>query len=402
MLDILIVLAFICLAIVSYVASYGYVRHQVTASPGRVLRAPLSAFGRAGSMLFVVLALLFCVVAATSRLSSFADPRITYLSCVGLAFVLTACACFTLFRPETPIYRHSEKFGKYVLLAVTVSSVGFTFAIVFALFDKAAHFFRLVPIVNFLAGTEWTPQAMRDGDVHAFGMVPLMAGTFLITAIALCVAVPLGLSAAIYLSEMAKPSVRNRLKPALELLSGVPTVVYGYLAATMIGPGLANAAQRLFGFETSSESALAAGLVMGVMIAPLVISLSDDALSAVPRYLRDGSFGMGATRAETIWHVILPAAMPGIIAAILLALSRAIGETMIVVMAAGLSANLTANPLEPVTTVTVQIVQMLTGDQSFDDPRTLSAFALGAALFVVTWTLNYAALLIVRRFKRNF
>ncbi|HKK31542.1 MAG TPA: phosphate ABC transporter permease subunit PstC, partial [Alphaproteobacteria bacterium] len=235
----------------------------------------------------------------------------------------------------------------------------------------------------------------------AFGAVPVFAGTLLITFIAMCVAVPIGLFSAIYLSEYATPRIRSVAKPLLEVLAGIPTVVYGFFAALTVAPQIRGWGESI-GLDVSSESAIAAGAVMGIMIIPFVSSLSDDVITAVPRALRDGSYGLGATKSETITRVILPAALPGIVGAVLLAISRAIGETMIVVMAAGLASNLTANPFEAVTTVTVQIVTLLTGDQEFDSAKTLSAFALGLVLFFVTLMLNVIALSVVRKYREKY
>jgi phosphate transport system permease protein len=266
-------------------------------------------------------------------------------------------------------------------------------------------FFKSVPITDFLFGTHWSPQtAMRAdqaGSSGSFGAVSLFVGTLLISLIALIIAVPLGLMSAIYLSEYASPKFRAIAKPTLEILAGIPTVVYGFFAALTVAPFIRNLGESI-GLTVASESALAAGLVMGIMIIPFVSSLSDDVINAVPQSLRDGSFGMGATKSETIKQVVIPAALPGIIGGILLAASRAIGETMIVVMAAGLAANLTFNPLEAVTTVTVQIVGLLTGDQEFDSPKTLAAFALGLGLFVITLVLNVIALHVIRRYREQY
>lgn len=239
------------------------------------------------------------------------------------------------------------------------------------------------------------------GSSGAFGALPLFAGTLLIAMIAMCVAVPIGLYSAIYLAEYAHPKFRAFAKPALEILAGIPTVVYGFFAALTVAPMIVDLCAYV-GLSASSESALAAGLVMGVMIIPFVSSLSEDVISAVPQSLRDGSLAMGATKAETIRKVILPSALPGIVSALLLAFSRAIGETMIVVMAAGLAANMTANPLESVTTITAQIVTTLVGDQSFDSPKTLSAFALGLTLFFFTLMLNIIALRVVRKYREAY
>jgi phosphate transport system permease protein len=226
-------------------------------------------------------------------------------------------------------------------------------------------------------------------------------GTLLITLIAMCVAVPVGLMTAVFLAEYASTRVRSFAKPLLEILAGIPTVVYGFFAALTMAPAIRRLGESV-GLEVASESALAAGVVMGIMIIPLVSSLSDDAINAVPRAMRDGALGLGSTRSETMLHVILPAALPGIIGGVLLAVSRAIGETMIVVMAAGLAANLTINPLEAVTTVTVQIVTLLIGDQEFDSAKTLAAFALGLALFIATLALNVVGLHVVRKYREQY
>ena len=283
-----------------------------------------------------------------------------------------------------------------------------TIGIIVSLTFEAFRFFTQYHPIDFFFGTHWSPNvALREGvetaldeDVGgssgSFGMIPVMAGTLLIAFIAMLVAVPIGLFAAIYMAEFASRRVRNYVKPTLEVLAGIPTVVYGFFAALTIGPFIRNLG--LFaGLDVSSQSALAAGAVMGIMIIPFISSLSDDVITAVPRSLRDGALGLGSTRGEMITKVVLPAAFPGLVGAFLLAISRAIGETMIVVMAAGVSAQLTANPLDSVTTVTVQIVMLLTGDTEFDSVKTLSAFALGITLFVVTLCLNIAALSMSRR-----
>lgn len=280
-----------------------------------------------------------------------------------------------------------------------------TLGIVFSVILETVRFFGRVPITEFLFGTTWSPQtALRADQVGAdgaFGVIPLFTGTLLISAIALLVAVPTGLLSAIYLSEYAGKKVRSTIKPLLELLAGIPTVVYGFFAALTVAPFIRDLAESI-GLEASSQSALAAGLVMGIMIIPFVSSLSDDVINAVPQSLRDGSLALGATQSETMKKVIFPAALPGIMGGILLAASRAIGETMIVVMAAGLAANLTANPLDSVTTVTVQIATLLVGDQEFDSAKTLSAFALGMLLFIVTLALNVVALKIVRKYREQY
>ncbi len=298
-----------------------------------------------------------------------------------------------------------ENIIKIFLIASSTIAIFTTIGIVLSVLFEAIRFFESVPVTSFLFGLEWSPQmAIREdqvGSSGAFGVIPLFAGTLLISFIAMLVAVPIGLMSAIYLAEYAGKKVRAVAKPLLEILAGIPTVVYGFFAALTVAPFIRDSGS-LIGLDVSSESALAAGLVMGIMIIPFVSSLSDDVINAVPQAMRDGSEGLGATKSETIKRVIIPAALPGIVGGILLAVSRAIGETMIVVMAAGLSANLTANPLQAVTTVTVQIVTLLVGDQEFDSPKTLAAFALGLLLFVVTLVLNVIALQVVRKYREQY
>ena len=292
-----------------------------------------------------------------------------------------------------------------LLIASSLIAILTSLGIVLSVLFESFRFFQKIPLTDFLFGLAWSPQtALRADQVGAsgaFGAIPLFAGTLLISLIALLVAVPVGLMSAIYLSDYAGPRLRSYAKPVLEVLAGVPTVVYGFFAALTLAPAIRDAGEAI-GLTVSSESALAAGLVMGIMIIPFVSSLSDDVINAVPQALRDAAYALGATRSETIRQVVLPAALPGIIGGILLAASRAIGETMIVVMAAGLSANLTANPLDSVTTVTVQIVTLLVGDQEFDSAKTLAAFALGLVLFVVTLGLNIVALHIVRKYREQY
>lgn len=298
-----------------------------------------------------------------------------------------------------------DKTVRAILFVCASVAVLTTIGIVASLAFESFRFFQKIPLHEFLFGLEWSPQtalrADQVGSSGAFGAVPLIVGTLLISAIAMAVATPLGMMSAIYLAEYASANTRNTIKPLLELLAGIPTVVYGFFAALVVAPMLRNGGESM-GFAISSESALAAGLTMGVMIIPLVSSLSDDVINAVPNSLREASYGLGATQAETIKQVILPAAVPGIAGSLLLATSRAIGETMIVVMAAGLAANLSLNPFEAVTTVTVQIVTLLTGDQEFESAKTLSAFALGLLLFVITLFLNVIALRIVDRYKEQY
>ena len=311
-------------------------------------------------------------------------------------------------RRVSPVLRarnQVERIVRMLLIASSTIAIFTTLGIVLSVLFEAIRFFGHVGIADFLFGLDWSPQmAIREdqvGSSGAFGAIPLFAGTLLISFIAMLVAAPIGLFAAVYLAEYASPAFRAVAKPALEVLAGVPTVVYGFFAALVVAPVIRDGG-AVIGLDVASESALAAGLVMGVMIIPFVSSLSDDVINAVPQALRDGSYALGATRSETVRQVILPAALPGIVGGLLLAISRAIGETMIVVMAAGLAANLTANPLQAVTTVTVQIVTLLVGDQEFDSPKTLAAFALGLVLFTVTLCLNVVALQVVRKYREQY
>ena len=308
-------------------------------------------------------------------------------------------------RPEFAARMEVERILHGFLMLCSLVAILITLGIVLSLVFETLRFFETVSVSEFLFDTHWSPQtalrADQVGSSGSFGAVPVFAGTLLITAIAMIVAVPIGLMSAVYMTFYASARTRDVVKPILEVLAGVPTVVYGFFAALVVAPAIRGTGASL-GLDVASESALAAGLVMGVMIIPFISSLSDDSITAVPKSLRDGSFGLGATRSETIRLVILPAALPGIVGGVLLAISRAIGETMIVVMAAGLSANLTWNPLDAVTTVTVQIVTLLTGDQEFDSAKTLAAFALGLTLFVVTLVLNVAALRIVKRYREKY
>ena len=312
------------------------------------------------------------------------------------------------FRSITANFRARNKIENiiYVFLFSSASVAIFaTAGILLSVLFEAIRFFEIINFSDFLFGLTWSPQiAIREGQVGSsglFGAVPLFLGTILISLIALILAVPIGLMTAIYLSEYAHPKIRSITKPMLEILSGIPTVVYGFFAAVTLAPFIRETGD-LLGLSIASESALGVGLVMGIMIIPLVSSLSDDVISAVPQAMREGSYGLGATKSETIKKVILPAALPGIVGGILHAASRAIGETMIVVMAAGLSARLSFNPIDAVTTVTVQIVTLLTGDQEFDSPKTLAAFALGLTLFIFTLFLNFIALRVVRKYREQY
>mgnify|MGYP000091344890 FL=1 len=326
----------------------------------------------------------------------------------ALVLIIAVVSVIVLVRKFSITYKARQK-SEYIIRVLLVASSAIailtTLGIVISVLFESIIFFKSVSPVEFMFGTHWSPQtSMRVDQVGgsgSFGAIPLFAGTMLITFIAMLLAVPVGLMIAIYLSQYASAKLRSFAKPMLEVLAGIPTVVYGFFAALTVAPVIRNLGES-FGLSVASESALAAGLVMGTMIIPFVSSLSEDAISAVPTALKEASLGMGATKSETVVKVLLPAALPGIVGAILLAISRAIGETMIVVMAAGMAANLTANPLDSVTTVTVQIVTLLTGDQEFDSPKTLAAFALGLMLFITTLGLNVLALKVVRKYREQY
>jgi phosphate transport system permease protein len=336
---------------------------------------------------------------ATTRFSAIGAILAAVLAFAGGAYA------FSRVSPAFKARSRIERLVMFSLLLASLIAILTTAGIVMSLLFESMRFFAMVNPIDFLFGLKWSPQsaALGYGNKDAFGAVPLFWGTVFIGAIiAMVVAIPLGLMSAIYLTQYAKPNVRKWMKPILEVLAGVPTVVYGYFAALTIAPALRNLAVSVGIGGASSESALAAGLVMGVMIIPFVSSMADDSIAAVPQAMRDGSLAMGATTSETIRKVLIPAALPGVVGGVLLAVSRAIGETMIVVMAAGLAANLTLNPFSSVTTVTTQMVQLLTGDQEFDSAKTLAAFALGLVLFIVTLLLNIVALRVVKKYREAY
>ena len=316
------------------------------------------------------------------------------------ALVLAAGAAAAFFTKISPDFRARNLFERLTLaLLIACSGIAIltTIGIVLSVLFETWRFFSEVPVFEFFTSTHWSPTAAPP----TFGFIPLLTGTLLITVIAMCVAGPLGLLAAIYMAEYASPAARAFFKPVLEMLTGIPTVVLGFFAALTVAPLIRRGGEAM-GLAVASESALAAGVVIGMLLIPVISSLSDDVINAVPQSLRDGSYAMGATKSETIKRVILPAALPGIVSAFILAISRALGETMIVVMAAGLAANLTANPLEAVTTMTVQIAMLLVGDHEFDSSKTLAAFALGFVLFFFTLVLNYIALRTVQKYKEQY
>lgn len=325
--------------------------------------------------------------------------------------VLSLLGGLFAYRLLNPSFRSRNAVERILMMVLAASSaiaILTTIGIVFSVIFESLRFFALVPVSEFLFGLTWNPQfegAERAGSgqmgLATYGSVPLFVGTFLISVVALSVSVPVGLFSAIYLSEYASPRMRAVVKPLMELLAGVPTVVYGFFAVLTVTPFIRSTGMSL-GLDVASESALAAGLVMGIMIIPFVSSLSDDVINAVPQALRDAAYGLGSMRSETVRQVVLPAALPGIVASILLAVSRAVGETMIVVMAAGLAANLSLNPLDAMTTVTSQIVTILVGDQEFESAKTLSAFALALTLIVITLGLNFIALQIVKKYREQY
>ncbi|MCP5373517.1 MAG: phosphate ABC transporter permease subunit PstC [Hyphomicrobiales bacterium] len=346
------------------------------------------------------------IVAAAERYATMRHLGFAAMAVVALAVAVAGLTfARTRVTPDMRARNRVEQTVRVILIASSTIAILTTVGIVLSLLFESLRFFEKIPATDFLFGLEWSPQtALRKDQVGSsglFGAIPLFAGTLLISFIAMCVAAPVGLLSAIYMSEYAHSRVRAVAKPMLEVLAGIPTVVYGFFAALTVAPFFRDTGD-LFGLSISSESALAAGVVMGVMIIPFVSSLSDDVINAVPQAMREGSYGLGATQSETIRRVILPAALPGIVGGLLLAVSRAIGETMIVVMAAGLAANLTANPFEAVTTVTVQIVTLLVGDQEFDSAKTLAAFALGLVLFCVTLALNVVALTVVNKYREQY
>lgn len=338
--------------------------------------------------------------------------RTSSLSVLTITVILVLVGFLFGYLNITPEKRTRNVVDRFIMLLLTICSgiaILTTIGIVISLIFESLMFFRKVSIIDFVFGTHWSPQSAFEGagaeatetNSEVFGAIPLLVGTMLITVIAVLVAAPIGLLSAIYLSDYASAKMRAVAKPLLEILAGIPTVVYGFFAALTMAPFFRDTGESV-GLLVSSESALAAGFVMGIMIIPFVSSLSDDVINSVPQSLRDGSAGLGATKSETIRKVVLPAALPGIVSALILAISRAIGETMIVVMAAGLAANLTINPLEAVTTVTVQIVTLLVGDQEFDSAKTLAAFALGLLLLCITLVLNMYALRVVKKYKEQY
>lgn len=349
---------------------------------------------------FVLWSLIFIVAIFFASFDLFTKYILSALFLVGVFFLVRL-----FFNKNFNAKKHVEKAGSLILSITAGIGILITIAITISILFEAIKFFKMVSISDFFFGTSWNPQmaitAEQSVGKSSFGMIPVFMGTLLITLIAMLVAVPCGIMAAIYLSLYAKAKVRDYLKPILEILAGVPTVVYGYFAVITIAPFFKNLFAS-FGVDIASESALAAGFVMGVMIIPFVLSLTDDALNAVPQTLKDGALALGSTKSEMVKKVVLGAAMPSIVGAIILAVSRAVGETMIVVMAAGLVAKMSFNPLDSVTTATAQIVTLLVGDQEFNSPKTLAAFALALTLFIFTFIFNIIALAVIKEYKKKY
>lgn len=377
----------------SSVAADPFTRSAVLSEARAVANGSNQALFQEGSEKLVPL-----YAAAQSYYNSIALVATLLLIFAGSAYA------YTRIKPDFRARSKVEKVVMLCLLLASLIAVLTTIGIVASLAFEAYRFVTVVSPIEFLFGTNWNPRDnIVAGEDNGYGAIPLFWGTIFIGAIiAMIVAIPFGLMSAIFLTQYSTQRFRSWMKPILEILAGVPTVVYGYFAALTVAPAVRDFAVMIGFSNAVSDNAMAAGLVMGIMIIPLVASMADDSIAAVPGAMRDGSLAMGATKSETIKKVLLPAALPGVVAGILLAVSRAIGETMIVVMAAGYAANLTANPFASITTVTVQIVALLTGDQDFGSPHTLAAFALGLVLFVVTLLLNLVALRVVKKYREAY
>ncbi len=348
----------------------------------------------------------YVVTAAVGLVEWKGTSRLLLAGVAGLIALAGFAYSMSRVRPRLKARNAVERVMLGMLMAGSTVAILTTLGIVSSVLFETLHFFHMVPPAEFFFGTVWDPRFSAaggggGGSEGQFGLLPLLWGSLFISFVALLVAVPIGLFAAIYMAEYASKTVRDWAKPVLEILAGIPTIVYGFFALITFGPFLRDTGAAI-GLDIAATSVLTAGIVMGIMIVPFVSSLSDDIINAVPQSLREGSFGLGATKSETIKRVVIPAALPGIVGAILLAASRAIGETMIVVLAAGIAANITLNPFEPVTTITVKIVSQLTGDLEFNSPQTLVAFALGLTLFLITLALNVYALYIVRKYREQY
>ena len=395
----------------SFVYQYSRRKSLMFVKQGQQLRSTPDYYGWHSVLVTFLPSLLFTAAALLlMRLEVLKSPGAA-LTAIWIALpLLLVWPALRLIKADLNARVLCERFVYLMLLGTALISILTTVGIALSVVFEAARFFRQVSFIEFITGTTWAPggafleSAGRGGEKGTeseFGAVPLFAGTLMISAIAMLVAVPLGLLAAVYLAEYSSRKARRLLKPMLEILAGIPTVVYGFFAAITVAPLIVNFFTRL-GLETSFENALAPGVVMGVMIIPFMSSLCDDVITSVPQNIRQAALSLGATKSEMIKGTVLPAALPGIVSAFLLSASRAIGETMIVVMAAGMAANLTPIPLEQMTTVTVHIVANLTGDLAYDNPQTLSAFGLGLSLLVVTLILNIVSVIIIRRFRQRY
>lgn len=402
-------LIFICGLIPLAVGAWylGQRRAQSTIRQGVPMHSLPRQYGAYVASWMVSAAVAVAVLALAAGALGLAVPSTPFVLALSLAAAAVGLGwSLRRVKPGLRARNAVERLTVGLLFVASLISVLTTIGIIMSILFEALRFFDQVSFWNFITGTEWRPVPVYGADQGAaieskFGAVPLFVGTFVITVVAMLVAIPVGLYAAIFMSEYASLGVRRITKPLLEMLAGIPTVVYGFFAAITVSPLVVQTA-ALFGLDAAYTNGLAAGLVMGIMIIPFVSSLSDDVINSIPNNLREGSYAMGATQAETIQKIVLPAAFPGIMAAVLLAVSKAMGETMIVLMAAGIRPNLTLNPLESMTTVTVHIVDALTGDQAFNTPETLSAFALGLVLFVFTLALNTISVLIIRKFRQNY
>lgn len=390
---------YVPLLIAALLAVFGFViasRRAVAVSGGdaRTLAALPRQYGLNTALSVVIPTLIVFIVGLLfSSLGSVLPWLVIAVAVIGFAYSIVRIT------PEFRARRYAEAWIKFVLIAASAVAILTTVGIVFSMLFETRHFFGQYDWKDFFFSTEWSPNFRGNSSL---GIIPLLWGTFYISLIALAFAVPIGLFAAIYLSEYASRRMRSVAKPAIEILAGIPTIVYGLFALITVGPFLRDHFAQPMGFGDSASSVMTAGLVMGVMLIPFVSSLSDDIINAVPQAMRDGSLGLGATKSETIRQVVFPAALPGIVGAILLAASRAIGETMIVVLGAGAAARMSMNPFEAMTTVTVKIVSQLTGDTDFASPETLVAFALGLTLFAITLVLNVLALYIVRKYREQY
>ena len=399
----LFVLIFLAIAFVAFILNYNLKKHRIKFNnklSGDVAYSQnrFSSLTTHYAYCFILWNVIWLIIVIIS------SQNLVYQSCLifaGMAinFVVIKWLFFKNFNAK----KHFENFQTNMLSITTLVGILITLIVTFSILIETLRFFKLISPIEFFFGLNWNPQMAINSEqqvgASSFGMVPVFLGTLLITLVAMIVAVPIGIMSAIYLGMYAKSRTRDLLKPILEILAGVPTVVYGYFAVTTVAPFF-KVFFEMMGLEISSESALSAGFVMGVMIIPFVLSLTDDAIASVPQALKDGALAIGSTKSEMIRKVVLVSAMPSIVGAIILAVSRAIGETMIVVMSAGLVAKLSFNPLDSVTTATAQIVTLLVGDQEFNSPKTLSAFALALTLFAFTFVLNIIALAVIKKYKR--